>query len=79
MKSELSQTLLKLKKDGVASLNSSKPPTSRNRTLNFVEEMKLPKDEDPSSMMRIDPEKESGDLVMLIQTHRQILKESSIS
>jgi hypothetical protein len=41
--------------------------------------MKLPKDEDPSSMMRIDPEKESGDLVMLIQTHRQILKESSIS
>jgi hypothetical protein len=40
---------------------------NRNKTMRFIEEMKLATDEDPSTLMRVEEtEKDSGDLVMLI-------------
>ena len=70
-RSELSASILNLEKAN--STMPSKSP-SRNRTLRFVEEMK---EEEPSSLMRVEPEKDSGDLVLLVQAHRLLLKEAS--
>ena len=49
---------------------------SRDRASRFIEEMKLPGEEDPSTLMRVEnTEKDSGDLVMLIQAHKHLIKE----
>ena len=45
--------------------------------MQFIEEMKLPQEDDSSTLMRVDQEKESGDLVMLVQAHRLLLKEAT--
>ena len=44
--------------------------------MRLIEEMK---EEDSSSLMRVEPEKDSGDLVMLVQAHRLLLKEATQS